>query len=503
MRGFVILDFGSQVTQLIGRTLRDMGYYSEILPWDASLERINEKKPYGLILSGGPQSVYDKDAYVRDLGEIAQFPMLGICYGLQLMAHHWGGTVVPASNREYGNMSIKWNWKHDFFPNKVWMSHGDHVEKLPSGWEKLAISSSGSVAAAMSENGKHWGVQFHPEVSHTVDGFKIFDYFCKTTCGGKREWNTGAMVEQAKQYIKETVGDGKVLCALSGGVDSTVTAKLLTDTLGTERVQCVFVDTGLLRKNEGDEVMADYKTMGLNVLKLQAGSFFLNGLKGLTEPEKKRKSIGGNFISCFKNDISIKEAQFLAQGTLYPDVVESVAPRGSSHTIKTHHNVGGLPKELGFKLVEPLRWLFKDEVRKMGVSIGVPEHFVNKHPFPGPGLAVRIIGEVTEEKADLLREVDHVFISYLKEKGLYNKIWQAFAVLLPVKTVGVMGDGRTYEHAVTLRAITSRDGMTADWYRFSGDELAEVSNRITNQVKGVNRVTYDITSKPPGTIEWE
>lgn len=507
MKGFLILDFGSQVTQLIARRFRELGYYSEIHPWNISMEALREKNPWGLILSGGPNSVYEASSprrSVRELESVA--PLLGICYGMQLMAHDLGGQVTAGHSREYGLQEVDWTRSLPGAPDiakkqKVWMSHGDVVDKAPPGFEIWARSSA---HASVMGSAKSWAVQFHPEVAHTENGSQIFAAFAKH-CGATADWQPAAMLESLKENIKKQVKPGDhVLCGLSGGVDSSVVATLLTQLLGRERVHCIFVNNGLLRHQEFVEVKQNYENLGLNLKAVDASAKFLTALKGLSDPEKKRKAIGRVFIEVFEEQMDPAwNIQWLAQGTLYPDVIESVSIHGGSVTIKSHHNVGGLPERMKLKLLEPVRELFKDEVRKLGAELGVPQGLLWRHPFPGPGLAIRVIGEVTEESLKILRQADDVFVRALKEKGLYNKIWQAFCVLLPVSTVGVMGDARTYDQVLALRAVTSSDGMTADWYEFESGFLRDVSNRITNQVRGISRVVYDITSKPPSTIEWE
>lgn len=510
--GFIVLDFGSQYTQLIARRLRELEVYSELLLFDTPLEEIKKREPKGIILSGGPSSVFDSGAPQRDLKPLLEIaPVLGICYGMQLMAHQLGGKVSPANRREYGSNRVEWQSSPgDGVPHqqKVWMSHGDVVEKLPQGFEMWAVSGSQHPAAMKSE--RAWGLQFHPEVSHTEKGLELLKSFAFDFCRAKADWKASTIADHLMDEIRKTVPeDEKVLCALSGGVDSTVVGTLLTRALGAERVHCVFVDTGLLRKNEFEDVKAIYAQLGLNVHGVQAEALFLERLKGVEEPEQKRKIIGHAFIDVFKAEIKKLQQeekghiQWLAQGTLYPDVIESVSPRGTSVTIKSHHNVGGLPKDLNLKLVEPLRELFKDEVRALGAQLGIEKSILWRHPFPGPGLGIRIMGDINKEDLETLKEADHIYIQALKDSGLYEDIWQAFCVLLPVKTVGVQGDARTYEKVVALRAVTSQDGMTADWFDFPAGFLKEVSNRITNEIKGVNRVVYDVTSKPPGTIEWE
>lgn len=504
--GFLVLDFGSQYTQLIARRLRELNVYSELLLFDEDIEVIRAKKPKGIILSGGPSSVADKNAPTRDIKELAEIaPILGVCYGMQLIASQYGGKVEPAERREYGHATVQWDKPIRNLPKeqKVWMSHGDVVEKIPDGFELLATSNFNHPAAIRKND--IWALQFHPEVSHTDNGTELLRAFVFETCRADANWKATHIADLLIEELRQKVPDGdQVLCALSGGVDSTVVGTLLTKALGSERVHCVFVDTGLLRKNEFNDVLELYEKLGLNVKGVNAESTFLDRLADVEDPEKKRKIIGHTFIDVFKNSIKeIGDVQWLAQGTLYPDVIESVSPRGTSVTIKSHHNVGGLPKDLDLKLIEPLRELFKDEVRDLGEQLGIPRPVLWRHPFPGPGLAIRIMGSLNKEDLEILKEADHIYIQALKNHGLYDNIWQAFAVLLPVKTVGVQGDSRTYDRVLALRAVTSRDGMTADWFDFPAEFLRDVSNRITNEVRGVNRVVYDVTSKPPGTIEWE
>lgn len=506
--GFVVLDFGSQLTQLIARRLRELGVYSELLPFNAPIETIRALKPRGIILSGGPSSVHEKDAPLRSVRELQEVaPLLGICYGMQLIAKDLGGTVESSPTREYGFNQVKWLVplaKQVGENQRVWMSHGDVVKTPPPGFEIAGTSETGHIAALKSD--RVWAVQYHPEVAHTENGIEILRAFVFDLCKAEANWQAPHIVSHLLEEIRKMVPqDEHVLCGLSGGVDSSVAAVLLTRALGRKRVHCVFVDNGLLRKNEYQNVLRQYEASGLNVTGVNAEAEFLNALKGLEDPEAKRKAIGRVFIEVFQeaaNKIGHK-CEWLAQGTLYPDVIESVSPRGASVTIKSHHNVGGLPEKMNMKLIEPLRELFKDEVRAIGRELGVAPEILGRHPFPGPGLAIRLIGAVNKPDLDTLRECDAIYIEELKRHGLYDKIWQAFCVLLPVKTVGVQGDGRTYEKVLALRAVTSSDGMTADWYPFSFEFLRLVSNRITNEVKGVNRVVYDVTSKPPGTIEWE
>lgn len=505
MRGFIILDFGSQFTQLIARRLRELGHYSEIHSYKFPIEKIREKNPYGIILSGGPNSVYDAGAPQRDVKELlSQAPVLGVCYGMQLLTMQLGGKVKAGTTREYGLNQVTWKQAIPGVPReqKVWMSHGDAVHEAPPACEIIAISET-HPAAMKGEN--FLAVQFHPEVAHTEHGMDFIKYFAQGLCKAPSDWKAPQFKQSLMEAVRAKVpATDHVLVGLSGGVDSTVVATLLTQTLGAERVHCVFVNNGLLRKNEYENVLESYRKIGLNVKGVDATREFMTALAGKTDPEEKRKNIGRVFIEVFDKSYDHKlPIKWLAQGTLYPDVIESVSSIGGSVTIKSHHNVGGLPEKMKLGLVEPVRELFKDEVRALGKELGLPAEMLWRHPFPGPGLAIRVIGEITEEKLRIMRDADEIFISQLREKGLYDKIWQAFCVLLPVKTVGVQGDSRSYDHVLALRAVTSSDGMTADWYPFEFQFLREVSNLITNKVKGVNRVVYDVTSKPPGTIEWE
>lgn len=507
-RGFLILDFGSQFTQLIARRLRELGYYSEVHPFSYDIEEIRKRKPYGIILSGGPNSVYDQGAPSRNVQEIVnEFPVLGICYGMQILAHALGGKVTKAEHREYGANQITWRNQFSsltFKTQNVWMSHGDVVEQVPQGFVVSAVSDT-HIAAMKSEGGsaKVLAVQFHPEVAHTQKGDEILKAFAELAAAPS-DWNPPHVKEiLTKEILKKVQANEHVLCALSGGVDSTVVATLLTKALGRDRVHCIFLNNGLLRKNEFEQVIEQYEKLDLNLRAIDASADFLSALKGLVDPEAKRKAIGRVFIEVFEKNLPSEHCQWLAQGTLYPDVIESVSSVGGSVTIKSHHNVGGLPARMKLKLLEPVRDLFKDEVRALGRQLGLDDVFIQRHPFPGPGLSIRVIGEVTQSRLAVLADCDAIFIDYLREKNLYHKIWQAFVVLLPVQTVGVQGDSRTYENVVAVRAVTSQDGMTADWYPFSYEDLREISNRITNRVRAVNRVVYDVTSKPPATIEWE
>ncbi len=506
----LILDFGSQYTQLIARRVRESKVYSEIVPYHLAFDAIKAHQAAGIILSGGPSSVLAKDAphcdpRIFDLG----IPVLGICYGMQLMTHLLGGHVAPSQKREYGRAALKLDHRSLLFQHlpkdiSVWMSHGDRIEKVPSGFRAIAKTGNSPTAAIQDQKRYFYALQFHPEVVHTPDGAGILGNFIHQICGCKADWDMGSFVHLAEEEIGKAIGDGKALCALSGGVDSSVAAVLVQRVIG-QRLNCIFVDNGLLRKNEATQVMETFKkSLKLNLKKIDASERFLSKLIKTSDPEKKRKIIGRTFISVFDEEAKkLGKVDFLVQGTLYPDVIESVSVNGPSSTIKTHHNVGGLPKRMRMKVVEPLKALFKDEVRKLGLELGIPKALLYRHPFPGPGLAIRIIGKVTPERLDRLKEADAIFIEEIRKAGLYDEIWQAFAAYLPIQSVGVMGDERTYENTIALRAVTSLDGMTADWYEFPHNVLKTMANRIINEVKGINRVVYDITSKPPGTIEWE
>ncbi len=505
----LILDFGSQYTQLIARRIREIGVFSEIERFDYPIEKITQNKPKGIILSGGPSSVYEDNSPQVDktLFKLG-IPVLGICYGLQLIAYKLGGEVDRFAKREYGKAVLKVIRDDDLFRGLdsnsiVWMSHGDALVKAPPDFEVIGITENSPICAIRNKKMKIYGVQFHPEVAHTEKGLEILKNFVYKICECKGGWSANFMVENLVIELKETVGDKKVICAVSGGVDSTVLAVILNKAIGGNLI-AIYVDNGLMRKGESEKVVQMYKKLGINVHYVDAGEIFLRRLKGVTEPEGKRKIIGRTFIEVFEEEAKkFKDVEYLAQGTLYPDVIESTFHRGPSSRIKTHHNVGGLPERMNFKLIEPFRELFKDEVRQIGKALGLDDEILNRHPFPGPGLAVRVIGEVTSEKLEILREADEIFIEEIKKVGLYEKLWQAFAVLLPIKSVGVMGDERSYENVIALRAVISVDGMTADWARLPYELFEKVSARIVNEVKGVNRVVYDITTKPPATIEWE
>jgi GMP synthase (glutamine-hydrolysing) len=507
----LILDFGSQYTQLIARRVRENHVYCEIHPFNMPLDTIRAFEPKGIILSGGPSSVHDSgapfsDPALFDLG----IPILGICYGQQLMAQQLGGAVEKADRREYGPATIDIHQATDLFRDiekegvRVWMSHGDRILKLPPDFVTLARSENSPAAAMANIHRNLYGVQFHPEVVHTPCGMTILENFLFRICHCQSTWTMKSFVESTTLSLRERIGEDQVICALSGGVDSSVVAVLLHNAIG-HRLHCIFVNNGLLRKGEAESVQRIFRDhFELNLIYVDASELFLDRLKGVSDPERKRKIIGNLFIELFEKEAKqLANARYLAQGTLYPDVIESVSFKGPSATIKTHHNVGGLPERMNLELIEPLRELFKDEVRLVGRELGLPEHVIKRHPFPGPGLAIRLIGEATAKKLDILREADSIIQEEIEASGWYDHVWQAFAVLLPVRSVGVMGDERTYEEVIAVRAVESVDAMTADWARVPYDVLAKMSNRIINEVKGVNRVVYDISSKPPSTIEWE
>ncbi|MCD6561810.1 MAG: glutamine-hydrolyzing GMP synthase [Deltaproteobacteria bacterium] len=508
----LILDFGSQYTQLIARRVREAHVYCEIHPFNLSLEKIKTFSPRGIILSGGPASIYDRNAPVADKGILElDVPILGICYGMQFLTHILGGTVANTVDREYGSATISIKDDSSLFygfekgrQQTVWMSHGDRIEKMPREFMALAESRNSPVAAMADASGRYFGVQFHPEVAHTPEGHKIFKNLLFKIFRCKPTWTMGSFVRRTIRNLREEIGEERVICGLSGGVDSSVTAVLLHKAAG-KRLSCIFVDNGLLRRGESREVMEIFKRYyNMDLHLVYASNNFLARLKGVVDPEQKRKIIGREFIATFEKKAGeLGKATFLAQGTLYPDVIESVSFKGPSATIKSHHNVGGLPETMKLRLIEPLRELFKDEVRQVAIELDLPRELVVRHPFPGPGLAIRILGEITMERLEILRSADLIVIEEITRAGLYEKVWQSFAVLLPVKTVGVMGDERTYENVIAVRSVDSLDAMTADWSRIPYEVLARISNRIINSVKGVNRVVYDISSKPPGTIEWE
>jgi GMP synthase (glutamine-hydrolysing) len=510
----LILDYGSQYTQLIARRIREERVYCEIHPPTRTSEWVREWAPCGVVLSGGPASVYGADVPTADASLLELgVPVLGICYGMQLIAQLVGGQVESSTQREYGRAELRILEPNDLFDgfekgerSTVWMSHGDRVEMPPSGFELLAATETVPVAAFRAEAKPIFGVQFHPEVAHTARGGEIISNFLFRICRCAPSWTAGSFIDNQVEAVRRRVGKrGRVISGLSGGVDSSVATVLVHRAVG-ERLTCVFVDTGLLRKGERDWVARTFRQhLGIDLRIVDASDQFLGRLAGVEDPEEKRRIIGHTFIEAFEGEAGSigDDVEFLVQGTLYPDVIESLSVRGPSDTIKTHHNVGGLPEELPFELIEPLRELFKDEVRQVGRELGLPEELVGRHPFPGPGLAVRVIGEVTRERTRVLRESDAIYLDEIRAAGLYDEIWQAFAVLLPVRSVGVMGDGRTYENVIALRAVTSRDGMTADWFQFPHEVLGRIATRIINEVTGINRVCYDVSSKPPATIEWE
>ncbi len=504
----LILDFGSQYTQLIARRVREMNVYCEIHPYNRI--PVLDESIRGVILSGSPSSVRDDNAPEPNLSGIkGVLPLLGVCYGAQYLAYAYGGDVAPAPSREYGRAMLTVADSEDALmhglpsPTQVWMSHGDTIVALPEGYRTIASTADVANAAYRIEGERTWAIQFHPEVYHSTDGMQLLHNFVVGICGCRQEWTSESFVESTVKALREQLGGDRVVLGLSGGVDSSVAAVLLHKAIG-ENLYCIFVDSGLLRKDEFDDVMESYKGMGLNVRGVKAHKKFFDDLRGVVEPEKKRKIIGRDFVEVFNDEAQrIENVKWLAQGTIYPDVIESVSVNGPSCTIKSHHNVGGLPEKMNLKVVEPLRLLFKDEVRRVGRALEIDGRILGRHPFPGPGLAIRVLGEVTNDRVAILQEVDKIFIDSLRREGLYDNVWQAGAILLPVKSVGVMGDERTYESCVALRAVSSVDGMTADWVHLPYEFLADVSNDIINKVRGVNRVVYDISSKPPATIEWE
>ncbi len=508
----LILDFGSQYTQLIARRVREARVYCEIHPFHMEMEKIRAFEPKGIILSGGPASIFDADAPLAERGVLElDIPVLGICYGMQFLTHVLHGLVAKAVDREYGHAQIRILDHRDIFhgvgtegEESVWMSHGDRIEKMPAGFEVLASSRNSPTAAMADKARRVFGVQFHPEVVHTPSGTRIVRNFLFRVCGCEPSWTMSSFVQRTVKSLRETVGTDRVICGLSGGVDSSVTAMMLHKAIG-EKLSCIFVDNGLLRRGESQEVSDLFKGQyGMDFHLVDASEHFLNRLRGVVDPEEKRKIIGHEFITVFEEKAKeLGKVKYLAQGTLYPDVIESVSFKGPSATIKSHHNVGGLPETMKLALIEPLRELFKDEVREAGVELGLPRELVMRQPFPGPGLAVRILGEITRDRLEILRSADLIVQEEIRKADLYEKVWQSFAVLLPIRTVGVMGDERTYEHVVAVRTVDSLDAMTADWSRIPYEVMARISNRIINSVKGVNRVVYDISSKPPSTIEWE
>jgi len=505
----LVLDFGSQYTQLIARKLRESGVYCEVVPYKEDIEKIKARKPKGIILSGGPASVYAKDAYKpsEDIWDL-ELPIMGICYGMQLITQHFGGEVIPASHHEYGKAKLSISnspiFKGMSDNEIVWMSHGDKAERLPEGFSVIGESENSPYAGISNEEKKIYAFQFHPEVHHTKEGTKLLKNFAKYICGCSSTWNMGSFAKEKIREIKAQIGDKKVLCGVSGGVDSSVVAAMLNEALPKEQLICVFVDQGLLRKDEASQVQDMFKLLDIPLITIDAKIEFMEVLKGVSDPEKKRKAIGAKFIEVFDKEASKHTGvEFLAQGTLYTDVIESVSVKGPSKTIKSHHNVGGLPEWMSFELVEPLREIFKDEVRKLGLELGLPKNMIGRHPFPGPGLAIRVMGEVNDEALRLLRESDAIMQEELRASGYYDKVWQGFTVLLNVQSVGVMGDNRTYDNTVCIRLVESVDGMTANFAHIPHDVLEGMSRRIINEIDGINRVVYDISSKPPATIEWE
>jgi len=503
-----VLDFGGQYTQLIARRVRELGVYCEIVPFNTPVSKLAERKPKGIILSGGPSSVYETGAPHCDRAVLEMgVPVLGICYGMQLLAYFLGGEVVSSDQREFGRVMMHQINKGDLLSNvpidaTVWMSHGDKVTALP-GFDVLAKTEN-ALAAAQDTKRRFYAVQFHAEVAHTPQGMEVYRNFLTKICGCRCDWTMASFIETTVEQIRKQAGDAKVVCGLSGGVDSTVAAVLVDKAIG-DRLTCIFVDNGLLRKNEFDEVLTRFREeLHLNVIGVAAGERFLSKLAGVSDPERKRKIIGNEFIEVFQDEANkLGSVEFLVQGTLYPDVIESVSVKGPSQVIKSHHNVGGLPEKMHLKLIEPLRELFKDEVRRVGVELGLPPELVKRQPFPGPGLAVRILGEITADRVALLQDADKIVDEEIRRADLYDTLWQSFAVLLPINSVGVMGDQRTYENVAAIRAVQSQDGMTADWARLPYEVLERISSRIVSEVRGINRVVYDVSSKPPSTIEWE
>jgi len=504
----LILDFGSQYTQLIARRIRELNVYCEIYPFNHFPPV--DKFTKGVVLSGSPFSVRDTNAPFPNLNNIkGVLPLLGVCYGAQFLAHNFGGEVKPSGSREYGRANLQYIDNEDELfrgvskGTQVWMSHGDTIVRIPDNYRIIGSTSDVEAGAYHIEGEKTWGIQFHPEVYHTSEGKQILENFVVNICGCKQDWTPGSFVESAIKDIRDKIQNEKVILGLSGGVDSSVAASILNKAIG-KNLTCIFVDNGLLRKNEFENVLKSYLGLGLNVVGVDAGERFLSELEGVSDPEKKRKIIGRVFIEVFDEEAhKVKDVKWLAQGTIYPDVIESVSVNGPSATIKSHHNVGGLPEKMHLKVIEPLRLLFKDEVRRVGQALELPDYILKRHPFPGPGLAIRLLGSISREKLSILKEADNIFIEGLKNNNLYDKVWQAGVILLPVQSVGVMGDERTYENAIVLRAVVSTDGMTADWSHLPYEFLGQISNEIINKVKGINRVVYDISSKPPSTIEWE
>ncbi|MFC1556276.1 glutamine-hydrolyzing GMP synthase [candidate division KSB1 bacterium] len=506
----LILDFGAQYSQLIARRIREQNVYCELVPFNIDIQKIKEKNPAAIVLSGGPMSIYDEGSpqIPNDIFSLG-IPVLGICYGLCVIAQAFDGKVARANKREFGRAHLNIISNNDLFyeiknKTQVWMSHGDKVDDLPDGFEVIGTTDNSPIAAVRNEEKKFYGIQFHPEVVHSVDGTAILRNFLFRICGLAGDWTPESFIKETVSLIRKQVGSSRVVCGLSGGVDSSVAAVLIHEAIG-DQLTCVYVDNGLMRANETDQVENTFrKHFNIDLHVVDGSDIFLTRLNGIDDPEEKRKIIGKTFIDLFEQEAkTIGDVKFLGQGTLYPDVIESVSFKGPSATIKSHHNVGGLPERMDLGLVEPLRELFKDEVRSLGRELNIPEEMIARHPFPGPGLGIRVLGEITKNRLDLLRKADSIFIEEIRSAGVYDEIWQALVVLLPIRSVGVMGDARTYDRAVALRAVTSVDGMTADWYPMAPDLLAKISNRIINEIPGINRVVYDISSKPPSTIEWE